>query len=52
MYFLPNESRNFISPPTSNPPIFNYVSFCKILSINDIRDKVETILKKQNFISS
>ncbi|CAB4429305.1 unnamed protein product [Rhizophagus irregularis] len=52
MYFLPNESRNFISPPTSNPPIFNYVSFCKILSINDIRDKVENILKKQNFISS
>jgi hypothetical protein len=40
---LPNESKEllhknqiFISTPTSKPPLFNYVSFCKILSIYKI----------------
>src|SRR5436190_20615753 len=40
---LPNESKEFllkneifISTPTSKPPLFNYVSFCKVLSVNDI----------------
>src|ERR1043166_9414769 len=40
---LPNESKEllhenkiFISTPTSKPPLFNYVSFCKVLPINEI----------------
>ncbi|RIA96290.1 hypothetical protein C1645_815608 [Glomus cerebriforme] len=40
---LPNESKEFllkngiiISTPTSKPPLFNYPSFCKILSISQI----------------
>ncbi|PKB96116.1 hypothetical protein RhiirA5_435411 [Rhizophagus irregularis] len=35
---LPNESKDFLinngaSIPISNPPLFNYASFCKVLSI-------------------
>src|SRR5438045_8476887 len=37
---LPNKSKEllhkneiFISTPTSKPPLFNYISFCKVLSI-------------------
>jgi hypothetical protein len=40
---LPNESKELlyengisISTPTSNPPLFNYAEFCKVLSINKI----------------
>ena len=40
---LPNESKEllhkneiFISTPTSKPPLFNYPSFCKILSIDKL----------------
>ena len=36
---LPNESKkllHIISTPISKPPLFNYASFCKILSINEI----------------
>src|SRR5436190_23445308 len=40
---LPNKSKEllhkneiFIPTLTSKPPLFNYVSFCKVLSINDI----------------
>src|SRR2546421_9439887 len=38
---LPDESkdllhRNGIPTPTSNPPLFNYVSFCKFLTIYKI----------------
>ena len=40
---LPNESKEllckneiFISTPTSKPPLFNYISFCKVLSIDGI----------------
>ncbi|RIA84330.1 hypothetical protein C1645_832444 [Glomus cerebriforme] len=40
---LPDESKEIlyknsilISTPTSNPPLFNYPAFCKVLSINDI----------------
>src|ERR1043165_6329608 len=40
---LPNDSKEllrkneiFISTPTSKPPLFNYASFCKVLSINEI----------------
>src|SRR6266487_1247099 len=40
---LPNESKEllhkneiFISTPTSKQPLFNYASFCKVFSIDDI----------------
>src|ERR1051325_9315537 len=40
---LPNDSKEllhnneiFISTPTSKPPLFNYASFCKVLSIDEI----------------
>src|ERR1043165_717238 len=40
---LPNDSKEllykneiFISTPSSKPPLFNYASFCKMLSINEI----------------
>src|SRR5581483_1110578 len=40
---LPNESKELlcknkipISLPTSNPPVFNYAEFCKVLSIYEI----------------
>src|SRR5947207_2681070 len=39
---LPNKSKEllfknevFISTPTSKPPLFNYVAFCKFLSVNE-----------------
>src|SRR5204863_1998657 len=36
-----------IPTPTSKPPMFNYVAFCKSLSIGVIQSKVETLLKNQ-----
>ena len=49
---LPNESKEllhknqiFISTPTSKPPLFNYVSFCKILSIDEIGRIIENGIK-------
>jgi hypothetical protein len=52
---LPNESKelihkNEISIPTStsNPPLFNYVEFCKVLSINEITIIVYKVLRSRN----
>src|SRR3954447_8630642 len=49
---LPNESKEllhknkiFMSTLTSKPPLFNYVSFCKILSINEILQIINEVLK-------
>src|SRR6266498_2694474 len=49
---LPNESKEllhknkiFISTPTSKPPLFNYVIFCRILSIYDIGNMVDNVLR-------
>ncbi|PKC57045.1 hypothetical protein RhiirA1_473104 [Rhizophagus irregularis] len=51
---LPNESREilykneiFLSTPTSKPPLFNYASFCKVLSICRINIIVEDVLKNE-----
>src|SRR6266498_2369195 len=48
---LPNESKVllyknniFIPTPTSNPPLFNYPSFCKVLSIYEICKIVDKVL--------
>ena len=49
---LPNDSKEllhkneiFISTPTSKPPLFNYASFCKVLSIDEIDRIVEKGIK-------
>src|SRR2546423_1239291 len=51
---LPNESKEllhkneiFISTPTSNPPIFNYAAFCKVLSIHEISRIINEVLKHE-----
>ncbi|PKY14904.1 hypothetical protein RhiirB3_427000 [Rhizophagus irregularis] len=54
---LPNESRkvlyeNGISIPNSKSPIFNYASFCKILSVDQINLKIEQLFRNQRYISS
>jgi len=56
---LPNESKEIlykkeiiISTPTSKPPIFNYASFCKVLSINKVYYKVKRLLEIQQPFSS
>src|SRR6266540_6216914 len=48
---LPNESKNllykneiFIPTPTSNPPLFNYISFIKVLSTLTIDQIIEDAL--------
>ena len=52
---LPNESKEIlsnngiiISTPTSKPPIFNYASFCKALSISRVYDKLKLLLEQQS----
>ncbi|RIA82964.1 hypothetical protein C1645_880782 [Glomus cerebriforme] len=41
-----------ISTPTSKPPMFNYATFCKILSINQVYYKLELLLKDQQPFST
>src|SRR5436190_8795241 len=55
---LPNESKDllykngiFIASPTWKPPLFNYASFCKVLSINEIDRMIQQFLEKQPFIN-
>ena len=56
---LPNESKEILyknkikfSTSTSKPPIFNYVSFCKILLVYDIYHNIRKLLKKQPHVSA
>jgi hypothetical protein len=56
---LPNESKEllfknkiFISTPTSNPPLFNYPKFCKVLSINEITTIVDNVLKNDALVAN
>ncbi|CAG8609796.1 5264_t:CDS:2 [Funneliformis mosseae] len=56
---LPNESKIFlhtnkifIATPTSNPPLFNYVSFCKVISIHGINQMVKLVSKYNNYLIS
>src|SRR5438874_2077999 len=44
---LSNESKEILYQNTSasassTPPIFNYASFCKVLSINQVNDKIRS----------
>ncbi|PKY24105.1 hypothetical protein RhiirB3_438539 [Rhizophagus irregularis] len=53
---LPNESKeillnNGILITNSKPPIFNYASFCKFLSIYEVNYNNKNILKRRYFIS-
>src|ERR1051325_9970809 len=50
---LPNESKEIllenriiISTPTSKPPMFNYASFCKVLSIGQVNYKIGRLLQQ------
>src|SRR6266498_524881 len=56
---LPNESKEFlhqneiiISTPTLKPPLFNYISFIKRLSIKEIDGNIEKLLKNHQTITS
>src|SRR6266487_788650 len=55
---LPNESKEILynngiitSTSTSNPPTFNYSSFCKVLSVYQIKKEIGKLLKNQQPIS-
>src|ERR1043165_2807449 len=55
---LPNDSKEllhnneiFISTPTSKPPLFNYASFCKVLSIDEIGRIVDKGIKNNASIT-
>ncbi|RIA87719.1 hypothetical protein C1645_877854 [Glomus cerebriforme] len=55
---LPTESKEILSKngiiittSTSKPPMYNYASFCKVLSINRVDYKLEKFLKNQQYIS-
>ena len=52
---LPNESKEIllnngiiISTPTSKPPMFNYASFCKVLSMEQIKKLLQQWFLAQN----
>src|SRR5215213_6475660 len=52
---LPHESKEllrkneiFISTPTTKPPLFNYVAFCKVLSIDRIVLMIDDVLKNES----
>jgi hypothetical protein len=56
---LPNESKEFlykneifISTPTSKQPLFNYATFCKVLSIYEIDRMVNNVFKDKPPIDS
>src|SRR6266498_2409661 len=56
---LPNESKEILydkkiifSTTTSRLPIFNYASFCKILSVGDVNSNIWKLLNKQQPIPS
>src|SRR5438477_3192830 len=51
---LPNESKEILykngiitSISTSNNPMFNYSSFCKVLSVYQIKREISKLLKNQ-----
>src|SRR3954470_568280 len=51
---LPNESKEILyqngiitsASAASNPPMFNYASFCKVLSIHHVNYEIRRLLKK------
>src|SRR5256885_4667268 len=54
---LPKESKdllhkNGIVPPTWKPPLFNYASFCKVLSIHGIDQMIDFFLEKSQLTTS
>jgi hypothetical protein len=56
---LPEESKNllykngiFITTPTCKPSLFNYASFCKVLSIHEIDKIIQHVLENQTFINN
>src|SRR5256886_10092881 len=55
---LPNDSKEILSKngivtstSASRPPMFNYASFCKILSTRQVNRNIRQLLNPQNLIS-
>ncbi|GBB98650.1 hypothetical protein RclHR1_03290008 [Rhizophagus clarus] len=55
---LPNESKEllhkndiFISPPTPKPPLFNYATYCKVLSTYGIDKIVDKVLNDKSLLN-
>src|ERR1051325_7058764 len=53
---LPDESKKIlsrnriiVSAPTLKSPMFNYASFCKVLSINRVNCKIKQLLRSQQY---
>ena len=49
---LLNKNEIFISTPTSKPPLFNYVAFCKVLSVYELILIIHEALNGSTFIIS
>jgi len=56
---LPNESKELLlknkilgSIPNSKPPLFNYVSFCKVLEVNKIIKVIVTFFQSRPFMNT
>jgi hypothetical protein len=56
---LPNGSKDllskngiFIATPTCKPPLFNYASYCKVLSIRKIYQMIEYVLENRQIANS
>ncbi|CAB4387275.1 hypothetical protein GLOIN_2v1784405 [Rhizophagus irregularis DAOM 181602=DAOM 197198] len=43
-----NKNEIIIPTPTSKPPIFNYATFCKVLSINQAHHMIKNLIKNSN----
>src|ERR1043166_8902085 len=56
---LPDESKEILSKNgivsstlASKPPMFNYSSFCKVLSVSRVYHEINQLLKNQQLVSS
>src|SRR3954453_20295198 len=57
---LPNESKKILNQnriitsasTASNPPMFNYPSFCRVLSVFQVRYNIGQLLGRQQFVLS
>ncbi|GBC02735.1 hypothetical protein RclHR1_04790004 [Rhizophagus clarus] len=47
LYSLGRRNETIISLPTSKPPIFNYASFCKYLSTDQVHSEIRTLVINQ-----
>src|SRR5581483_9370093 len=43
------DNRIIVPAPTLNPPMFNYASFCKVLSVNRVNYMIKQLLRTQQY---